>query len=368
VKHASDESLLGDEGFVPTTQKGLTYPFGTHGPASGELTPIAPGVGWARLPVPGGLNHINIWLLDDRDEAGEGVAIVDTGMNLRGSRDAWNALFAGPLAGRRVTRVFVTHFHPDHAGLAGWLCDRFGVRLWMARTEWLMLRMLHADQRPEPPREAMALWRGAGWSDEEMAEATVAGWGRFEKICSPPPSGHVRLADGEAIRIGDHDWRIVVGSGHTPEHACLWNEAAGLLIAGDQILPRITSNVSLSMLEPLGDPLGDWLASIDRFLADLPSDLLVLPAHGGPFTGLHARLEALRNGHHGQLGALEAFLAVPARAKDCFATLFRRALSGDDLVLATGETLAHLRRLEIDGRIVRDDRDGVWWFRALTPA
>ncbi|WP_157217443.1 MBL fold metallo-hydrolase [Flavisphingomonas formosensis] len=368
MARASDESLLGDEGFVPTTHKGLTYPFGDRGPASGECIDVAPGVGWARLPIPGGLEHINVWLLDDRDEAGEGVAIVDTGMDLKRSRAVWDALFEGPLAGRRVTRIFSTHFHPDHAGLAGWLCDRFGVRLWMARTEWLMLSMLYTDQRPEPPREATAMWHAAGWSDAEVAEVGERGWGRFAQICSQPPAGHMRLADGDEVRIGARTWRIVVGSGHTPEHACLWDEAGGLLIAGDQVLPRITSNVSLSLIEPEGDPLGDWLASIDRFRAMLPPDLLVLPAHGGPFAGLHARLEALRSGHQDRLIDLHRFLASPARAKDCFEVLFRRRLSGDDLILATGETLAHLRRLEVDGRVARETQDGVWWFRALAPA
>ena len=368
MSRASDESLLGDEGFVPTTHKGLTYPFGDKGPAFGERMEIAPGVGWARLPIPGGLEHINIWLLDDRDEAGEGVAIVDTGMDLKRSREAWEALFAGPLAGRRVTRVLSTHFHPDHAGLAGWLCERFGVALWMARTEWLMLSMLYADQRPEPPHAAKAMWRAAGWSDEEIAAVSERGWGRFAQICSRPPAGHVRLVDGADVRIGARIWRVVTGGGHTPEHACLWNVEDGLLIAGDQVLPRITSNVSLTLVEPQGDPLGDWLASIDRFRAMLPADLLVLPAHGGPFIGLHQRLDALRTGHDERLRELHHFLASPGCARDCFEVLFRRPLSGDDLMLATGETLAHLRRLEVDGRAFREARDDVWWFRALAPA
>lgn len=358
-----DASLLADDGIVATSHRGLTYPLGSYGPAQGELRVLAPGVGWARIGMPGALGHINVWLLDDRDASGEGVAIVDTGLNLPTCRASWEALFAGPLAGRRVTRVIATHLHPDHVGLAGWLCERFGVALWMTRTEWLMARLLAADARPEPPREAVAAWRAAGWSEDQIAEATGKGWGRFAIVVSPLPAGHVRIADGDQIAIGQGDWRVVVGSGHTPEHACLWNEAAGLLIAGDQVLPRITSNVSLTLHEPRGDPLGDWLASIDRLLG-LPADLLVLPAHGEPFTGLHARLDALRDGHHARLAELAAHLAEPRTAVECFPVLFRRALSGDDLHLATGETMAHLRYLEVRDRARRSWSDGVARFQA----
>jgi len=349
---------------APFSHKGLTYPRGREGPATGELIALAPGVGWARLPVPGSLRHINVWALDDRDAAGEGVALVDTGMDIPAAREEWEAIFAGPLAGRRVTRVIVTHFHPDHVGLAGWLAERFGAPVWMTRTEWLLARLLTADARDVPPADVRAQWRLAGWEDARIAEETGRGWGRFARIASLLPSGFVRIAEGDRLRIGERTWRVVVGSGHTPEHACLVDEEGGLMIAGDQVLPRITSNVSISVSEPDGDPLGDWLASIDRFLATLPADLLVLPAHGEPFTGLHIRLAALRDGHLDRLDALHAHLAEPRRVVDCFGILFARAIDESVYGLATGEALAHLRRLEEDGRASRTVRDGVAWFRA----
>jgi glyoxylase-like metal-dependent hydrolase (beta-lactamase superfamily II) len=156
---------------------------------------------------------------------------------------------------------------------------------------------------------------------------------------------------------------VVVGSGHSPEHACLVDEAGGVMIAGDQVLPRITSNVSLSLSEPEGDPLGDWLASIAK-LRELPADLLVLPSHGEPFTGLHARLDALAAGHLGRLDALHKLLEEPRRAVDCFRILFGRAIDDSVYGLATGEAMAHLRRLEVEGRAVREVRDDVHWFAA----
>jgi glyoxylase-like metal-dependent hydrolase (beta-lactamase superfamily II) len=353
---ASPDAALAD---IPYSHKGLTYPLGRRGPETGELIPIADGLGWARLPVPGSLKHINVWALDD----GEGVALVDTGLDIGTSREAWDQLFEGPLARRAATRVIVTHFHPDHIGLAGWLTERFAASLWMTREEWLFARMLTSDIRDAPPAEAVTCWRAAGWSEERIDAERAKGWGRFASVVSPVPVSFVRMRDGDRIETGTRSWRVVIGSGHCPEHACLVDEQGGVMIAGDQVLPRITSNVSLSLSEPLADPLGDWLDSIAK-LRRLPADLLVLPSHGEPFTGLHARLDTLRDGHLGRLDALHAFLSEPRRAVDCFPILFGRAIDDSILGLATGEAMAHLRRLEVEGRAVRETQDGVAWFTA----
>ena len=337
------------------THKGLTYPFGRSFPEPGALMMVAPGLLWARLPVPGALKHVNIWFLE---EAG-GYAAIDAGLDIPPCREAWEGVLAG--LARPLTRVIVTHFHPDHLGLAGWLCDRFGVRLWMSRTEWLWARMILSDIRDQPPPEALAYWRTAGWREEEIETEAAKGWGRFASVVTPVPLSYTRMEEGQRIVIGDRAWRVVTGNGHSPEHVCLLDEKDGILIAGDQVLPRITSNVSLSLSEPDGDPLGDWLSSIAK-LRRLQDDLLVLPSHGDPFTGLHARLDALDAGHRDRLDALAAQLAEPRRAVDCFPVLFGRKIDDGVYGLATGEALAHLRRLELEGRAVREVRDGVAWF------
>ena len=351
---ATPDASLAD---TPYSHKGLTYPRGRIGPGHGEVIALADGVGWTRSPVPGSLNHINLWLLEDDG----GVALVDSGLDIPPAREAWEALFAGPLAGRTVTRVICTHFHPDHLGLAGWLTSRFGVRLWMTRAEWLFGRMLTADVRVEPPREALDYWRAAGWSEERIAEEAAKGWGRFASVVSPVPASMVRLKDGDRIEIGRRSWRVVIGSGHSPEHACLVDDEGKLMIAGDQVLPRITSNVSLGLSEPEADPLGEWLDSIEKLKA-LPDHLLVLPSHGEPFTGLHARLDALAEGHRGRLDALHDHLSEPRRALDCFTVLFGRKIEDGSLGLATGEAMAHLRWLEVAGKAVREVEDGVFYF------
>jgi glyoxylase-like metal-dependent hydrolase (beta-lactamase superfamily II) len=221
--------------------------------------------------------------------------------------------------------------------------------------------MLTTDVRDAPPREAFAYWRAAGWDEERIAAEVEKGWGRFAAMVTPVPVSYVRIQDGDSLSIGGREWRIVIGSGHCPEHACLISDEAGLMIAGDQVLPRITSNVSLSLSEPEGDPLGDWLGSIGKLRA-LSPDLLVLPSHGDPFTGLHARLDALDEGHRGRLDALVDHLVEPRRAVDCFPILFGRKIDGSSFGLATGEAMAHLRHLHVTGRARRDVRDGVFWF------
>ena len=361
---ANDATFVPDDSFTATSHKGLTYPFGGAEPPEGGVFQIAPGLNWVRLRIPGPLKHVNCWLIDDRDDRGEGVALIDTGMNTTPARDEWKAVFKGPLTGVRVTKMIGTHMHPDHIGLAGWMCEHHDAPLLMTRGEWLTARMLTADARDAVPKEMIAFWRAAGWSDEQVAHAEERGWSGFRRIVTPLPLGFVRLQDGEALQLGGQDWRIVVGSGHSPEHACLLNEQAGILIAGDQVLPRISPNVSLGVTEPNADPLGEWFASIAK-LKQLPDSLLVLPGHGDPFTGLHARLDAMDREHRERLDELHAFLGDGKRGVDVFGRLFRRAIGPDMLGMATGEALAHLRRLEVEGRAVKEVRDGVWWYRAV---
>ncbi|MEZ5710130.1 MAG: MBL fold metallo-hydrolase [Blastomonas sp.] len=359
------DASLADHGMEAQEFKGLTYPLGEHAPDYGDMFELAPGIGWTRLPVPGALGHINIWLLDDEDEAGPGVAIVDTGLFIPESIAAWKQLFANGLNGRRITRIIVTHYHPDHIGSAGWLCNRFKVPLWMNRTEWLMARMLTSDIREEPPREAIEQMRFAGWEDDRLQKMREGGWGNFARVVSRLPIGHRRIDDGSEITTGSRRWQAITGGGHTPEHVSLLDRAGSVIISGDQILPRITSNVSVMMSEPFANPLGEWLDGIARFRETLSGEELVLPAHGYPFTGVHKRLDALAAGHHERLDSLEqALREKPLRAVDCFGILFARAVDDSVFGIATGEAMAHLRYLEHAGRARHVLKDGMAWYSA----
>lgn len=341
--------------------RGLVYPFAGR-PAAGEAIEVAPGVLWMRLAMPMALDHINVYALRD----GDGWTLVDTGLNLPATRAEWEALLAGPLEGRSVTRVICTHMHPDHIGLAGWLCDRFGAALTMTRLEYVMARMLLADTGRPAPESGAVFYRAAGWSGEQL-ESYRREFGQFGRAVAPMPAGYVRMREGDRLSIGDADWRVVVGEGHSPEHACLWREADDVVLGGDQILPKISSNVSVWPTEPDADPLGDWLASLERMKTVFPDEVLVLPSHGEPFRGAQARLDALLRGHRTALRRLERALRSPKRAVDVFPALFARPVGDGVRGMATGESLAHLNYLLRQGRVERvRDADGVDWWSAAS--
>ncbi|MBI1187408.1 MAG: MBL fold metallo-hydrolase [Alphaproteobacteria bacterium] len=299
------------------------------------------------MPLPFALKWINLWLLED----GEGWTIVDTGVALDESRTHWRAIFASPaLKGKPVTRVIVTHMHPDHIGLAGWITRKFQCRLWITRLEYTTCRMLVADTGREALDEGERFFRAAGWNEDQLDSYRVR-FGGFGKGVSRLPDAYRRLEDGDAVEIGAHTWRVITGCGHSPEHACLYNEALNILISGDQLLPRISSNVSVFPTEPEADPLTDWLRSCAKLKVNIPGDVLVLPAHNEPFTGAHARLDDLINGHERALSRLEQRLAEPKRAVDLFGAIFARKIDDDLIGMATGETIAHLNCLIGRGRV-----------------
>ena len=337
----------------------LTYPFPAP-PALGEAVEVATGVYWLRMPLPmTALNHINVWALRD----GDGWTLVDTGMNTSETAAGWQGALATTLAGRPVRRLICTHMHPDHIGMAGWLTRQHHCRLWTTRLEYITCRMLAADTGREAPADAVNFYRDAGWDDAAL-EHYKARFGGFGKAVYALPDSYRRVVDGEELDIGGRSWRAVVGRGHSPEHLCLYCAQLKVLISGDQVLPRITSNVSVFPTEPDADPLTEWLASLATIRERVRDDVLVLPSHNEPFRGLHARLEKLIHGHEERLTMLQRELATPQRAIDVFSVLFRRRIGTDALSMATGEALAHLNCLITRGFAVREeDAAGIAWYR-----
>ncbi len=343
---------------------GLAYPCG-DAPGTGEGRRVAPGVQWLRLPLPGTLGHINLWAVQEEG----GWAVFDCGMSTPDCMAAWRALLApdGPLGGRPPTRLIATHMHSDHVGLAGWLHREYGCELWMTRGEYLQARLNLADGQRAAPPEALAFQRRAGW-DAAQVEEFGRRFGSMGRVMAPLPETYRRVQDGQRLRIGAHDWHVVVGSGHSPEHASFHCPALGLLVSGDQVLPLISSNVSAGFAEPLADPMAEWLDALAKVARTVPDDVLVLPAHDEPFHGLHARVRALADRRHDALDRLrEALQEAPLRAVDTLHALFGRKRFADPTTfkLATGEAVAYLSHLLARGEIaVADDAQGVAWYRA----
>ena len=326
----------------------------------GSAMEVADGVFWLRMPMAGSIEAINLWALAD----GDGWTIVDTGLRTPETAAAWRQAFASALGNRPVRRIIVTHLHPDHSGMAGWLAQKQPARLWMTRLEYLTLRVLASYTGQEAPEEAIHFYKAVGW-DEDALDHYRARFGDFGKALYPLPDSFHALEDGQRLTIGGRDWTVVVGSGHSPEHALLYCPAVKLLISGDQVLPEISSNVSVHPLEPEADPLTKWLETLHAIRERVPDNVLVLPAHGRPFQGLHARITALIEGHETGLERLLGLLSSPKRAIDVFPALFKREIHKGLLGLATGESLAHLACLRTR-KLATEERDsaGIRWWRA----
>ncbi len=337
----------------------ISYPLDRTKPADGATLEVAPGVHWLRMPLPFVLNHINLWLLAD----GDGWTLVDTGIRSRKTQEIWEQVLQRDIGGKPVRRIIVTHLHPDHAGLAGWLCERLGAELWMTREEYLLARVLASD-RPPPPESARQFFQAAGMTAEQL-ERYASHYGQYAQVVSDLPLSYRRLQQDEELQIGANRWRVVIGRGHSPEHACLYCESLGLLIAGDQVLPTISPNIGVWPTEPHANPLADWLESCRRLPVQIPDSVLVLPAHGRPFHGLKPRLAALIEEHESGLQRLRGLCAEPKRVVDVFEALFRGAVTSGNLIMAIGESVAHLRYLQAENEVtVKRDANGVDWYQS----
>jgi glyoxylase-like metal-dependent hydrolase (beta-lactamase superfamily II) len=336
----------------------LEYPLPV--PPIGESQQIAPGVWWLRLPLPGRLNHINVWALEDDG----GWALVDTGARTPDTLAVWERLTAQVSLKRPLKRVLVTHMHPDHIGMAGWLTRKYGIQLWISRLEYLSCRVLVSDTSREAPPDAIRFYLEAGWA-ESAIEGYQARFGGFGKWIYALPDSYRRLQDGQLLQIGQHEWEVVSGNGHSPEHSCFYSRELKLLISGDQILPKISSNVSVHPNEPEANPMADWYASLAKLEDRVADDVLVLPAHNECFHGLHARVRHLRQSQDDSFVRLREQLREPRRVIDVFPALFRAKIEPSDAAqfgLATGEALACLNYLLHRGEARKELRDGVAWY------
>ena len=381
----------------------LVYPFGDTLPGSGQALQVAPGVKWLRMGLPFALDHINLWLLRDEiastDEPGQfiqGWTVVDCCISREESKAQWEAIFAHELEGLPILRVIVTHMHPDHIGLAHWLCERWSTPeraclLWISATDFNAARVA-SSSAPGFGGEASARFFAAhGLVDIDSLEKIRGRAGYYPSLVPDVPTRYVRLMDGKSFRVGAGkaraEWHCISGYGHAPEHIALYRgptapdgpESQGgaidlgaaqrstpVLISGDMILPRISTNVSVYDLEPEADALTLFLESIDKFMP-LPADTLVLPSHGKPFRGLQTRIGQLHGHHRDRLAeVVDACAARPTSAADILPVMFKRPLDLHQTTFAMGEALAHLHALWHGGRLVRRlNHDGIYRFSPI---
>ncbi len=345
----------------------LNYPLGETLPELSTTIEVAPGVRWLRMPLPFQLDHINLWLLRDRfdDETGshEGWTIVDCGIANDQTRAAWEQLFASQLDGLPVLRVIVTHMHPDHIGLAHWLTERWGVRLWISATDYNTALLASTGIAAIGGPETARFMASHGLTDADSQAKIGARSDYYAKMVPALPGAYRRMIDGDALTIGGRTWHCHVGYGHAPEHIALHCRDAGLLISGDMVLPRISTNVSVHEGEPESNPLQRYLDSLRRMLA-LPETTTVLPSHGRPFTGLHIRIAQLIAHHDERFkDVLDACTEAPQHAAGLLMLLFRRKLDLHQTTFAMGESIAHLNALWLAGQLVRRlDADGIYRF------
>ena len=339
---------------MKTGSNGLSYPFDNR-PNPGELIEVGPGIFWVRMPLPISLNHINLWMLEEQD----GWTLVDTGMATEDTKALWEEIFSTHLNSKPVKQVIVTHMHFDHLGLAGWLVEKWGATLCMSRTEYLSSRVIINEIKSDPPEATVAFFRAAGVEESILDEFKVRFNNRSDFV-SPLPSHYKRLTDNQVLQIGSLQWTVIIAEGHSPEHICLHCKSLNIMIAGDQILPRISPNISVRPDEPRANPLHNFLRSCESLKNRLNKDVLILPSHGDPFYGVHLRLQDMINEHKKGLQDLLEFCSQPRSVAEVFPILFKSKINIGNMVIAVGEAVANLNYLVSSKELVVDiGSDGI---------
>lgn len=338
----------------------LQYPF-QQVPEAGTKFNVAPGVYWLRFPLPFALDHINLWLLDD----GDGWLLVDSGFDTRESRAIWQHLWAQELDGKPITRVLVTHYHPDHMGLAHWVSQHWQAPVLMSRGEWQMAQEAFALTDADLQQHSGGFLRQHGLPPRHVQAITGRG-NTFRDSMEQVPSVQQWLAEGDTVQTHSGDWQVLIGRGHAPEHVCLYNAEHKVFISGDQILPTISSNLMVRYSQPNADPVSEFVQSQQRLQQVLPADTFVLPSHGLPFYGVHERLTALVGHHVEQLHELQQACATGngLTAYDALPVLFKRELDSHQMMFAMGESIAHLNRLWRKEEVQRVQQANAWRFVA----
>jgi glyoxylase-like metal-dependent hydrolase (beta-lactamase superfamily II) len=342
-----------------SSAEALRYPIEIH-PGPDQVVEVRPGVLWLRLALPFRLNHVNIYLLAD----GEGWTAVDSGFGNEDSIAAWTALLDGPLKGVKITRLIVTHSHPDHVGLAGWIVERFGCPLDMSQVEYLQ-SVYHQNRGTEERRNAQALFFRRHGMDENLTDKLLGRGQDYLKRVSILPPSYRRISHGDEISIGSRRFKVITGGGHALDQVMLYCAADKLFLSADQVLSKISPNVSVWAVEPEQNSLGEYLASLASLTTTLPYDVLVLPGHGVPFYGLKTRIKQLADHHEDRCRLIAEACRDTAQTSAALVPVVfhKHALDPHQMGFAAGELIAHVNYMLVEGRLKAEETDGVLRFR-----
>ena len=343
----------------------LSYPF-EGVPAVGTVQKVAERMFWARMSLPFALDHINLWLLADEIDGQPCWTLVDTGVALEATRNAWDTIFANCLNNLPIKRVIITHAHPDHIGNAAWVCERYaahGCRLTATVGEYFWAHIMSNGKVAGFDNDTQTEhFRRHGLSGEMLQAISQNRKSYYSTLVPEVPPAFIRMAHGDTLSIGGRDWQVFVGFGHSNEHASLYCPEINVVISGDMLLPRISTNIGVWPTEPESSPVRQFLTALLAY-TKLPEDVLVCPSHGRLFRGAHERVRQLTEHHHERLAETLEACATPKSAADIIPVMFRRELDAHQTVFAVGETLAHLHYLRDEGKVAgKVDADGVLRF------
>ena len=331
----------------------LEFPY-SQKPHDDNPVQIDEGILWFRLPLPMALDHVNVFAFEEEN----GWTIIDTGFYTKRCVEIWKNIISNHLNPKPVTRVIVTHYHPDHIGMAGWFRSKFNSEIQITQISWLLARMLVLDVQDQHTQESISYFQKAGLTKEKLEERKKTRPFNFADVVHKIPLGYTRISEGDLVSIGKRNWRVKIGNGHAPAHATFWSEDGSMCLGGDQFLPDITPNIGVYASEPDANPLKEWLESCHMFYEFANNETLVFPGHKAPFRGVKERICQLIEHHRSCLENLTSFVEQPRTVMDCFNILFGRRIPEREFGLATAEAYAHLNYLWKEDTINRKEAKG----------